>query len=129
MTDTPEQETVLIVEDDLPTLSLLAELLRGNRYTVLTATCREEALAALALNSINIILLDYMMPGMSAVKFLERISWTHPDTRVVLLTAGDNIQSVSRMLGVREYVPKPIQPDELLQVLSGSRSSRHTCQQ
>jgi len=110
-------DSILVVEDDLETLNTLSRLLRDNGYMVLTAGSREEALSVLSLASADIILLDYMMPGLSAVKFLDRISWTHPGTRVVLTTAGDNIQAVSRMLGIREYVSRPIQPDELLHLL------------
>jgi DNA-binding response OmpR family regulator len=118
MTQPPNRtKSVLIVEDDPDTSLTLAEFLRNNGYRVSTAVDRDEAISILQTTKIDTVLLDYMMPGQSASRFLNQIRSTYPKTRVVLMTAGSRVESITKMLGVDDYIGKPILPDELLDIL------------
>ena len=109
---------ILVVEDDRDTRNMLSVLLRDNGYTVFSAVDRAEALAILASQpDITTVLLDYMMPGPSAIKFIESMGQSHPSTRIILITAANRIKAVSHMLGIRDYLAKPIIAEELLSVL------------
>jgi CheY-like chemotaxis protein len=108
---------VLIIEDDPDTSSTLAEMLRESGYRVLTAVDRDEGLSILESNQVDTVLLDYMMPGQSASRFLYRVRSAYPNLRIVLATAANRVDAVARMLGITEYIAKPIIPDKLLQIL------------
>jgi len=118
MTLAPHQtKSILIVEDDADTAVTIAEILRDGGYRVKTAADRDEALVILEANGVDTVLLDYFMPGQSASKFLHRVKSDFPSIRIILTTAGHHVESVARMLGVDEYIGKPIQPDKLLAML------------
>jgi two-component system response regulator AtoC len=121
----PKAKTILIVEDDPDTSFTLAEILRDNGYEVSTAIDRDDAESIMASCRVDLILLDYMMPGQSASKFLLTLNASHPDIRIVLITAGNRVAEIARMLGIREFVGKPVIPEELLKVLNKKPSSRH----
>ena len=109
---------ILVVEDDRDTRNMLSVSIRDHGYTVFSAVDRAEALAILNSHAdITTVLLDYMMPGPSAFKFIEAMGLSHPSTRIILITAGDRIKVVARMLGIRDYLAKPIVADELLSAL------------
>jgi CheY-like chemotaxis protein len=69
-----------------------------------------------------VILLDYMMPGQSASRFLYRVRSDYPHVRIILATAANRVEVVARMLGIGEYIAKPILPDKLLQILECHQS-------
>lgn len=121
-TELPDYETILIVDDDFDTQDMLAHLLQAHGYRTLTAADREEALDLMSRNDVKIILLDYMMPGMSAVKFLDSASTICPKARVILTTAATRVEMVSKMLGIREFIGKPMDEQHLLAVLQHGSS-------
>jgi two-component system response regulator RegX3 len=110
-------QSVLIVDDDFDTMDMLAQLLRDHGYAVFTAVDRDEAISVFSANNVDIVLMDYMMPGMSAIRFLNNVSSLRPRTRVILTTAGNRVQMVARMLGLRDYVAKPFDEQKLFSVL------------
>jgi len=108
---------VLIVEDDPDTSMTLAETLRDSGYRVLTAMDRDEATSILQSDEVDTVLLDYMMPGQSASQFLHRVRNVYPNLRIILSTTANRVEAVARMLGIPEFIAKPIIPDKLLEIL------------
>jgi len=108
---------VLIVEDDPDTSMTLAETLRDSGYRVLTAMDRDEATSILQSDEVDTVLLDYMMPGQSASQFLHRVRNVYPNLRIILSTTANRVETVARMLGIAEFIAKPIIPDKLLEIL------------
>ena len=93
--------TVLVVEDHADTREVLARLLRGDGYTVVTAGNGSEALTALDETTVDVILLDLMMPGMDGPTFLGILRnddrhRTKPVVLVTALDAGDLIGAATR---------------------------------
>jgi CheY-like chemotaxis protein len=118
MTHAPiKTRSILIVEDDSDTCTTIAEMLRGNGYRVKTADSREEAISTLESNGIDTVLLDYFMPGQSASRFLNRVKTDFAHVRIVLMTAGNHVEAIARMLGIDDYIGKPIQADKLFDLL------------
>ena len=105
---------ILVVDDDDGNRDLLARRLEHEGYTVTTAVHGEDALARLATESADLILLDVMMPGMSGYEVLEAIKresgWR--DLPVIMISALDELQSVVRCIehGAEDYLPKPFDP-------------------
>jgi adenylate cyclase len=108
---------VLVVDDTPHNVKLLADLLAVKGYTVATAANGEEALAKLAADPPDIVLLDVMMPGLSGYDVCRRIR-DDPQTAllpVVLVTSLDPQQERVKGIeaGADDFLPKPIQQAEL----------------
>jgi DNA-binding response OmpR family regulator len=105
---------ILVVDDDAGNRDILARRLEHEGYSVLGAVHGEDALARLATEPSDLILLDVMMPGMSGYEVLEAIkgdSRWH-DIPVIMISALDELQSVVRCIehGAEDYLPKPFDP-------------------
>ncbi|HON19241.1 MAG TPA: response regulator [Salinivirgaceae bacterium] len=117
-----EQFKKILVVDDSPTsLYLLENMFQGN-YLVITAASGEAAIKYLETNTPDLILLDIMMPHISGIDVLERIRKTErlKDLPVIIISAiTDEIYiEKARNLGVNHYVTKPINVEELIQLVS-----------
>ena len=105
---------ILVVDDDAGNRDILARCLEHEGYTVRSAVHGEDALARLAMEPVDLILLDVMMPGMSGYEVLDSIkreSRWH-DIPVIMISALDELQSVVRCIehGAEDYLPKPFDP-------------------
>ena len=110
--------TILIVDDTLDSLKLLAEILTAEGYRVHPADSGELALASVASSLPELILLDIRMPGMDGFEVLRRLK-AEPQSRhipVILITAfGEAEHRVEGFkLGAVDFISKPFQRDELL---------------
>ncbi|WP_338726654.1 response regulator [Haladaptatus sp. DJG-WS-42] len=107
---TAAQPTVLIVEDELDVAETYERWLAAD-YTVVLATSGSEALSKLD-DSVDVVLLDRMMPEMSGDAVLEEIRSRDIDCRVAMVTAVDPDFDIIEM-GFDEYVTKPPTRDQL----------------
>lgn len=105
---------ILLIDDDTELTSLLKEVLTFEGFTVSEAN---DGLAGLELidDSVDLILLDVMMPKLNGTETLKRLR-THWQTPVLMLTAkGEEIDRVIGLeLGADDYLPKPFSDRELL---------------
>ncbi len=112
----PEPDpTVLIVDDDPRLLNMHAGWLEDD-YTVERAYDGEEAFRKLD-ESVDVVLLDRRMPGVSGEKVLERIRQWGIDCRVVMLSAVDPDFDIVDM-GFDGYIVKPGFRDEIRDVIT-----------
>jgi CheY-like chemotaxis protein len=79
----PPTKSILVIDDDLPTLDMLKSSLTRNGYTVDTAQSGEEALKKNKSNGYNIILTDIQMPGISGIQILKHLKNDEDPTRVI----------------------------------------------
>lgn len=108
---------ILVVDDDEHTRALLRDLCEGAGYRVSVAMDGDEALAAIARQPPDLVLLDLMMPkrdGFSVLQALREAPAT-AELPVVLLTANADIDGKIRgmELGATDYVTKPFKLIEL----------------
>jgi two-component system, cell cycle sensor histidine kinase and response regulator CckA len=82
-------ETILIVDDEVQVLALVAELLRTQGYDVMSTWDPEEALriARAHTGSIHLLLSDLVMPGMTGPELAREIQAIHPDMKVLFMSA------------------------------------------
>ncbi len=105
---------ILLIDDDTELTGLLKEVLTFEGFTVSEAN---DGLAGLQLvdDSVDLILLDVMMPKLNGTETLKRLraEWQTP---VLMLTAkGEEIDRVIGLeLGADDYLPKPFSDRELL---------------
>jgi diguanylate cyclase (GGDEF)-like protein len=111
--------TLLVVDDEPYILTTLSALLAKD-FDVLTADSAETAQELLARRSVDLILTDQRMPGMTGVQFLEWVRERSPRTVRLLMTGfaefDDAVAAINRA-NVSRYVFKPWRADELLQIL------------
>jgi CheY-like chemotaxis protein len=128
MTDTlPDVSTgsprILIVDDERKNRQLIEVMLGEEGYQLSTASCGEDALAMIAAQRPDLILLDVMMPGMDGYQVAARVKadQTTQHIPVVILTAlGDrNSRAHGLGAGAVEYLNKPINRAELCACVRG----------
>ncbi|MBB3351497.1 two-component system OmpR family response regulator [Rhizobium sp. BK049] len=105
---------VLLIDDDAELTTLLQEYLVEEGYDVVTDTDGRAAIAAAAGNTVDIIVLDIMMPRMNGIEVLQRIRKLSQVPVLMLTARGDDVDRISGLnLGADDYVPKPCSPGEL----------------
>jgi two-component system phosphate regulon response regulator OmpR len=106
---------VLIVDDDFKIRDLLARYLYTQGFRVTTAADAEMANASLRGLDFDIVLLDWMMPGISGIDLARQIK-SQRDIPICMLTArAEPEQRIEGLeVGVDDYVSKPFEPRELL---------------
>lgn len=114
-----QKPTILIVEDDVLQLQMLAELLkREEKYTVLTAENTTIARQLLREHSVDLIVSDNYMEGETGYEFCRALKQQKEfkSTMFMLLTAEQRIDHKIQALdhGADDYMNKPYHPDEFL---------------
>ncbi|MBP6561926.1 MAG: phosphate regulon transcriptional regulator PhoB [Neisseriaceae bacterium] len=110
--------TVLVVEDEAAIMTLIKFTLSQAGFTVLAAESIEEAQPLLAQSLPDVVLLDWMLPGMSGVQFTKQLRQDprSKDLPIILLTArGDELDKEQGLNGgADDYLTKPFSPRELV---------------
>ncbi len=115
----PPGSYVLVVDDESVVRDFLIRCLEQWGYEGQQAENAAEALELMVDRPASLVLCDIRMPGQDGLWLAERIRAHWPKTAIVMATALDDFQTVSRsrQLGVTDYINKPIKPDQLRDVL------------
>lgn len=110
-----DTKTILIVDDDYEIRQLLQDYLNKNGYEVIIAADGVEMDSLLSQNSVDLIVLDLMLPGEDGLEICRRLRKTI-DTPIIMLTARgeDTDRIVGLEIGADDYLAKPFNPRELL---------------
>ena len=109
--------TLLIVEDEAAIRDMICFTLSEQDYQIIQAADAKTALSLVKQSKPDLILLDWMLPGMSGVDFIKALrKSTHGrDIRIILLTAKacemDKVTGFEA--GADDYITKPFSPREL----------------
>ncbi len=119
MTKTSEQRAkILIIDDDEPTLEVIAEHVRLSNYDVFLARNGMEGLQAMRANRPDLIVCDIMMPEMDGYEFYEIVrqnpAWAAIPIIFLSAKAEQNDIQKGYILGVDHYLTKPFDPEDLL---------------
>jgi len=105
-------ERILIVDDNVTNLKLVAYLIKSKGYEVTTAVDAESALEAVRRNRPRLILMDLQLPGTDGLELTRQLK-ADPETRdikIIAVTAyamkGDQDRALAA--GCDDYVTKPI---------------------
>jgi two-component system, probable response regulator PhcQ len=107
---------VLLVDDELFVVEALKRVLRKEAYAVLTAGSAEDALQLLAKKSVDIVISDEKMPGMSGSEFLALVYQKYPETVRIMLTGHADLEVALRAINqghIYRFLIKPINELEL----------------
>ncbi len=107
---------LLLVEDEGPVREMLKFALGDDEYEILEAADASEGLAILRTQHPDLILLDWMLPGMSGVDFARRLrrDAANRDIPVIMLTArSEEDDKVKGLQDADDYITKPFSTREL----------------
>jgi DNA-binding NtrC family response regulator len=110
---------ILVVDDEPNARTALAEILKGEGYSVETAGDGFKAMARMAEFAPDLVLTDLKMPGLDGVELMKKVKEQNAELPVVVMTAFGAVETaVSAMReGAADYLQKPLNSDELLIVL------------
>ncbi|MGD0931884.1 MAG: sigma-54 dependent transcriptional regulator [Candidatus Korobacteraceae bacterium] len=110
---------ILVVDDEPSMLRYLQTVLELDSYRVSTASNGIEAVDKVQRDSPDLVLLDMVMPGADGLETLQRIREARPSTKVVMLSCVRDTRKVAQAmrLGAQDYLSKPVQKDEMDEVL------------
>lgn len=108
---------ILIVEDEAGIRNFLKEGLQEEGYTVAIAGDGHAGLKSYEQNKPDLVLLDWMMPGMSGIDVCKSIREKDSNTPILFLTAKDTVNETIEGLrsGANDYIKKPFSFEELLE--------------
>jgi DNA-binding NtrC family response regulator len=114
-----EGKRVLIVDDDKDIVRIVQTMLEGRGWSISAAYSGSEALEKVASKKPDVVLLDIMMPEMNGIEVLKRIKKIDANARIIMITAFGDVESYldSMELGAFEYINKPFETDELLELI------------
>jgi two-component system, cell cycle response regulator DivK len=109
---------ILVVEDQPDSRRIIRDMLASTEYEVIEAENGEEALAAIAKQHPDLILMDVQLPIMDGYSATRRIK-ADPVLRSIPIIAVtsfalDGEEKIAKAAGCDDYVPKPYSPRELL---------------
>jgi two-component system response regulator MprA len=106
---------ILVVDDDERIRDILKRQLTYEGYQVALAGDSREAFAQVAENPPDLVVLDWMLPGMTGLEICRRIRQTD-DMPILMLTAKGTLEDKVDGLdsGADDYLVKPFQPEEML---------------
>ncbi len=108
-------ENILIVDDEKEIVDLIEIYLQNDGYGVYKANSGDEALRIIDENTVHLVLLDIMMPGIDGLEVCRRI---RRDKNIPIIMLSAKSQDMDKVLGLTtgadDYITKPFNPIELL---------------
>ncbi len=112
-------QTLLIVDDDANLRRLFCKTFK-NKYKVLAAKNGYQALNTVTTNKVDIVMLDYHMPGIDGIETLKGIKQLDDKIPVIIVTCDTSkgLPAKAKNLGASGYIPKPFAPDDIVTIVS-----------
>ncbi|KPJ72579.1 Fis family transcriptional regulator [candidate division TA06 bacterium DG_78] len=107
--------SILIIDDEVLTLSNLKKALEKEGYEILLADSGETGLEIFKKHRPNLALVDLMLPGIDGIEVLKQIKETDTNTAVIMITAYEIIEKAiqAMKLGAYDYLLKPFKISDL----------------
>ena len=112
-----EATRILVVEDDLDTREFYEDLLRSEDYCVLSASTGQEALAQVAAERVQGIVLDRRLPDFDGVNLCRLLRQrVDPHVPIIFVTADRDpaLEATARTAGITDFLLKPFHPADLV---------------
>lgn len=121
-----DKRTILVVDDEEVMREVLTTLLAQSGYLVQTASTGEEGVEIARVESLDVAILDVMMPGQGGMATLDDLQKLDSELPVIMLTAHGSVESAKKAIkaGAFDYITKPFKHDEVLMVLRNAVERR-----
>ena len=112
--------TILLIEDDPSTGPALQKVLRSEGYEVDLLARGDEGLAQARQLPCDLVITDFKLPGLSGLELISQLHTVKPRLPIIMITAHGTTETAieSTKLGAYEYIVKPFEADELLDLVS-----------
>jgi two-component system, cell cycle sensor histidine kinase and response regulator CckA len=112
-------ESILVVDDETPILTISKETLQFYNYRVLTANNGIDAIAQYAQhqNEISLVLMDMMMAEMGGEKAIQTLRLMNPRVKIIASSGIESNKEVAAAVGAKAFLSKPFTSDDLLNTL------------
>jgi DNA-binding NtrC family response regulator len=109
-------KTILVVDDDAALCQLVVDGLGREGFDVRIATAPEDALASIAGNEFDAVLVDINMPQMNGLELGRRILDQRPDLPIIVITAFGSLETAISAIrsGAYDFVTKPFEIEQLV---------------
>jgi two-component system OmpR family response regulator len=122
----PPAATILMVDDDPGIRSVVSDFLGAHGYRVETAGDALEMEAALNTCTVDLVVLDVMLPGEDGLAICRRMAGAEGPAIIMLSAMGEETDRIVGLeLGADDYLPKPCNPRELLARIRAVLRRRH----
>lgn len=117
---------ILIIDDELSMCRLLEKFLIKEGFHVEATISGKEGMKLVKENFFDIILCDYRLGDITAEELFDKIKAHSPDSVVIFITGYANLNIAINLIkeGAYHYLAKPLNPDELLQIINNSLSGK-----
>jgi DNA-binding NtrC family response regulator len=107
--------TIIVVDDEPAIVRMCVQVLQSKGHTVHGFTRADEALSHLTAQTADLVVVDYKMPELDGLEFIQRAWELRPGVRVVMITAHGTREVITKAneSGVQTVVLKPFTPAEL----------------
>jgi CheY-like chemotaxis protein len=111
--------TILIVDDDIVSLSLLSKLVEQLDYNVIRAEDGIKAFDIIRGETVDLVISDYEMPGANGLELLAKVKAGFPRLPFILVTAYSNLTVIREAwnAGAFDFFQKPVYVDRLHQTI------------
>jgi CheY-like chemotaxis protein len=123
----PPNKSILIVDDDPSIRYMLGRVLLDEGYDVLAAAHGREGLKIAAAQEVNLVLLDWKMPGMNGQETLRELAVLHPGLPVIMITAYPRQQCEGGLAGASAVLQKPLDFPMLLEAIKKLLAQAAAC--
>ena len=124
-------DTILVIDDDLALLDLVAGLLANPERLLLKSSSAKEGLEIIKNENVDIILTDINMPEMNGIEFIKKTQEMHITAPIITITAYTSTETAIQALraGAYDYLSKPFVHEELLKTIENTLQARHLFQE
>ena len=102
-------EKVLLVDDEVDFLDIMAERMRARGIEVVTTTSAENAINLVEREHYDVVIMDFMMPAMNGFKALKLLKGKKSDTQIILMTGNVPRELIleAKKIGALDVIEKP----------------------
>jgi DNA-binding response OmpR family regulator len=117
---------ILVIDDDAAIGRLIATALAGNDFSVQVVSDQAQVEERLKSQEYHLILLDYVIPGLTPERVMEWVRTYQPDASIIVVTGFPSIDSALHCLRSHtyDYITKPFQIDHLQKTVMRCLESR-----
>jgi len=121
-----KKATILVVDDEHGVRQSFNMVLK-DEYSVLLAGTGKETIEVFTRNSVDLILLDILLPDVNGLDLLEKLKGIDPNTEIIMVTAVKEIQTAVRAikLGAYEYIVKPFLVEDVINIIKRALEKRN----
>lgn len=118
--------SILLIDDENSQLQSLKSFLKRRGFEVFISSDGKDGIEKIKTNLIDVVLTDFRMPIMDGYSVLKKVKEFNPEIDVVVMTAYGSVEDAVNIMksGAYDYLSKPIDLDELENLLSRIREKR-----